>query len=93
MAAFRAIPPESCRAGIVKTFGRRLASESPRGTNPRCVVRGLWGFEELAVPGVMGLAFTVLFGIAIPEVLPGDRGTDLRSRAGKVADGVLDLSA
>jgi hypothetical protein len=41
----------------------------------------------------MGLAFTVFFGIAIPEVLPGDRGTDPRPRAGKMADGVWDLSA
>jgi hypothetical protein len=77
----------------VKSFGRRLAYESPRGTNPRCPVRGLWGFEELAVPGVMGLAFAVLVGIAIPEVWAGSRGTDPRPRAGKVADGALDLSA
>jgi hypothetical protein len=77
----------------VKSFGRRLASESPRGTNPRCLVRGLWGFEDWAVPGSMGLAFTLVFGIAIPEVLAGDRGADPRPRAGKVADGALDLNA
>jgi hypothetical protein len=41
----------------------------------------------------MGLAFAVLFGIAIPEVLTGDRGADPRPLAGKVADDVLDLSA
>ena len=35
----------------VKSFGRRQASESPRGTNPRCAGRGLWGFDVLAVPG------------------------------------------
>jgi hypothetical protein len=40
---------ERCRSRFVKSFGRRLAYESPRGTNPRCVVRGLWGFEELCV--------------------------------------------
>ncbi len=77
----------------VKSFGRRLASESPRGTNPRCAVRGLWGFAQLAVPGLMGLAFAVLVGIAIPELLAGDRGTDPKPRAGKVAEGALDLGA
>ena len=56
----------------VKSFGRRLASET-RGTNPLCLVRGLWGFWDLVVPGVTGFAFTVLFGIAIPVVFPGDR--------------------
>jgi hypothetical protein len=45
------------------------------------------------VPVVMGLAFTVLFRIAIPEALPSDRGTDPRPQTGKVADGVLDLNA
>jgi hypothetical protein len=45
------------------------------------------------VPGVTGLAFTVLFGMAIPEVFPGDRGTDPRPGAGKMADGVWGLSA
>ena len=47
----------------------------------------------MTVPGVTGLAFAVLFGIAIPEVLPGDQGTDPRPRAGKMADDVWDLSA
>jgi hypothetical protein len=41
----------------------------------------------------MGLAFAVVSGIANPEVLAGDPGTDPRPRAGKVADGVLELSA
>jgi hypothetical protein len=42
---------------------------------------------------VTGLAFAVLLGIAIPEVLPDDLGTDPRPQAGKIADGVWDLSA
>ena len=42
--------------------------------------------------GVTGVAFTALLGIAVPEVLPGDRGTDPRPRVGKVADGVWDQS-
>jgi hypothetical protein len=41
----------------------------------------------------MGLAFAMLVGIAIPGVVAGDRGIDPRPRAGKVADGALDLSA
>ena len=79
------------RTGIVKSFGRRLASESPRGTNPRCAVRGLWGFVELAVPGLIGWAFAVVFGIANPEVFPSDLGTDPWPPAGKVADAALHL--
>ncbi len=47
----------------------------------------------MAVPGLMGLAFAVLVGIAIPELLAGDRGTDPKPRAGKVAEGALDLGA
>jgi hypothetical protein len=43
--------------------------------------------------GMKGLAFAVLFGIAIPEVLPGGQGTDPRPREGKIVDGVWDLSA
>ena len=45
------------------------------------------------MPRVTGLAFTVLFGIAIPGVLPDDRGTDPRPQAGKMADDVSGLSA
>ena len=34
-----------------KGFGRRLAYESLRRTNPRALGAGLWGFEDLAVLG------------------------------------------
>src|ERR1035437_5176942 len=40
-----------------------------------CGVR-LRGFDDLAVLGVTGVVFTRLLGIAIPEALSGDRGTD-----------------
>ena len=66
-----------CRpSGTVKSFGRRLAYESPRGTNPRCAVRGLWGFEVLGVLRVSGVVFTRLPRTAAPAVLAADQGTD-----------------
>ena len=82
----------SRQSALVKSFGRRLASESPRGTNPRCAVRGLWRFVQLAAPGLIGLAFAVVFGIANPEVFPSDWGTGSRPPASKVADSVWGLS-
>jgi hypothetical protein len=36
------------RSDHVKSFGCRLASESPRGTNPRAGYGALWVFEDLA---------------------------------------------
>jgi hypothetical protein len=92
-SAFLLSEPETCHSAFVKSFGRRLAYESPRGTNPRCVARGLWGFEELLVRGVAELVLTWLLGIAVWEVLPGDRGTDRGPRVGKVAGGVWDKRA
>ena len=44
-------PCESCHSGIVKSFGRRLAYESLRGTNPRTADDCLWVFRFLAEPG------------------------------------------
>ena len=79
---------QSGRSDFVKSFGRREAYESPRGTNPPCAARGLWGFEDLAVSWVMGVVFTRLLAIAVLEVLSGDRGADPRPRMGKAGDGV-----
>jgi hypothetical protein len=80
----------SCHSACVKSFGGRLAYESPRGTNPRCVVRGLWGFEELRVLRVTGVVFTRLPGIAARAVLPAAQGTAAMPRLGKVGDDVWD---
>jgi len=74
----------------VKSFGRRQAYESLRGTNPRCVVRGLWGFEELRVLGVTGVVFTRLPGTAAPAVLLAAQCIARMSRVGKVGDDVWD---
>jgi hypothetical protein len=41
---FSASPPEAGLAEIVKSFGRREAYESLRGTNPRAADNGLWVF-------------------------------------------------
>jgi hypothetical protein len=48
---------------------------------------------QLAVPGLIGWAFAVVFGIANPEVFPSDLGTDPWPPAGKVADAALHLIA
>ena len=40
-----------------------------------------------------GVVFKRLPGIAVPEVLPGERGTDPRPQVTKVTDGVWDQSA
>ena len=77
-------------SGSVKSFGRRLAYESPRGTNPRCVARGLWGFEELRVVKVAGEVFIGQPRTATPLVSPADQGPAPMVRGGKVGDNVWD---
>ena len=58
----------------MKSFGRRQASESRRGTNPRCAGRGLWGFDVLAVPGWAGVTCAGLDRVRIARAFPGDHG-------------------
>src|SRR5271170_7743979 len=48
---FRSDRSHSSRSAPVKSFGRREAYESRRGTNPRCAAQGLWGFDVLVVRG------------------------------------------
>ena len=74
----------------VKSFGRRLAYESPRGTNPRCVARGLWVFEELRVVSVTGVVFTRLPRTVAAAVLPAKQGTAPMPHAGQIGDDVWD---
>jgi hypothetical protein len=40
-----------------------------------------------------GVVFKGLPGMAVPEVLPGERGTDPRPQVAKVTGGVWDQSA
>ena len=61
-------------SALVKSFGRRQASESRRGTNPRCAGRGLWGFDVLAVPGWAGVKCAGLDRVRIARAFPGDHG-------------------
>jgi hypothetical protein len=75
---------------FVKSFGRRLAYESPRGTNPRCVARGLWGFDELRVVRVTGVVFTRLPRTVAAAVLPADQVTAAMPRVGQIGDDVWD---
>jgi hypothetical protein len=51
-------------------FRMPLASESPRGTNPRCAGRDLWGFGVLAVPGCMAVKCAGLDWMRIARALP-----------------------
>src|SRR5580658_9416303 len=81
---------ESRMSPFVKSFGRRLASESPRGTNPRCVAGGLWGFEELRVVRVTGLVFTRLPRTVAAAVLPAKPATAPMPRVGQIGDDVWD---
>jgi hypothetical protein len=74
----------------VKSFGRRLAYESPRGTNPRCVARGLWGSEELRVVRVTGVVFTRLPRTVATAVLPAKPATAPMPRVGQIGDDVWD---
>jgi hypothetical protein len=71
-------------------FRTRLAYESPRGRNPRCVVGGLWGFEELRVLSVTGVAFTRLPRPAVRAVLSADQGAALNDAVGQVGADVWD---
>jgi hypothetical protein len=75
---------------LVKSFGRRLAYESPRGTNPRCVARCLWGFKELGVPRVTGVVVTRLPRTVAAAVLPAKQGTAPMPRVGQIGDDVWD---
>src|SRR3954467_9999310 len=45
MAAFPRYGLQSGSSAFVKSFGRRQAYESPRGTNPRATGGELWGFR------------------------------------------------
>ena len=47
----------------------------------------------MAVLRLTGVVFKRLPGIAVPEVFPGERGTDPRPQVAKVTDGVWDQSA
>ena len=82
--------PHDGQSGIVMSFGRHLAYESLRGTNPRCVVRGLWGFGELRVLSVIGVELARLPRTGIPAVWAADQGTSPIPRVGKVGDWVWD---
>lgn len=44
MAAYRRAIPTNGQSGVVKSFGRRQAYESPRGKNPRGTVDGYGDF-------------------------------------------------
>jgi hypothetical protein len=77
-------------SAIVKSFGRRLAYESPRGTNPRCVARGLWRFEELRVARVTGVVFTWLPRTVAAAVLPAKQDTAAMPRVGQIGADVWD---
>ena len=90
MAALASGALQRGQSASVKSFGRLLAYESPRGTNPRCSARGLWGFKELAVLGLTGVVFFRLPRTVAPAVLPAKHGTAPMSRVGQIGDDVWD---
>ncbi len=83
---FSILSPESRHSAYVKSFGRRQASESPRGTNPRCAGRGLWGFDVLAVPRWAAVERTELQRVRIARGWPGDHGQNPRRLIGHFGD-------
>ena len=51
LSAFSRLSPQSRHSVYVKSFGRREAYESLRGTNPRAANDGLWVFLFLTERG------------------------------------------
>jgi hypothetical protein len=81
---------QSRRSASVKSFGRRQASESPRGTNPRCAGRDLWGFDVLVVPGRAVVKHAALHRMRIGRAFSGDHDRDPGALAGVFDDGGRD---
>ena len=80
-------------SAIVKSFGRRQASESRRGTNPRCAGRGLWGFDVLVVPGWAVATCARLDRMRVARAFPGDPGQYRRRLIGRFGDRGRDRRA
>jgi hypothetical protein len=81
---------QGSQSADVMSFGLRLAYESPRGANPRCVRRDLSGFEELRVLRVTDVVFTRPPRTAAPAVLPAKQGSAPMLRVGQIGDDVWD---
>ena len=77
---------QNCRSAIVKSFRRRQASESRRGTNPRCAGSDLGGFDVLAVPGWADVTCAELDRVHIARAFPGDPGQYRRRLIGRFSD-------
>jgi hypothetical protein len=54
---------QSRHSALVKSFGRRQASESRRGTNPRAGCGALWVFEDFVGARVRVFVGATLFGM------------------------------
>ena len=86
ISAFAVSASQSRHSAPVKSFGRRQASESPRGTNPRCAGRGLWGFDVLAVPGCAVVKCAGLHRMLGVRTFRSDHGRYRRAVAGHFSD-------
>jgi Helix-turn-helix domain of resolvase len=53
----------SSPSAFLKSFGCRLASESPGGTNPRAGCGALWVFEDLAGYGACAFGGAMPFAV------------------------------
>jgi hypothetical protein len=72
LRAMRTFARQTQLTAFVKSFGRRQASESRRGTNPRSAGRGLWRFDVLVVPGWTVVKCSALDWMRTGSAFPGD---------------------
>ena len=64
MSGFLVRVIENGRPGFVKSFGRRQASESRRGTNPRAGCGALWVFEDFVGASLRVFVGATLLGMS-----------------------------
>jgi hypothetical protein len=74
VALASAVYLDSHMADSVKSFGRLLAFESLRRTNPRSAVGWLWGLRQLAVRGLGAATVSTSTNPGIQGVLTGQKG-------------------
>ncbi len=67
-------PAKTGLSASVKSFGRRLAYESLRRTNPRSTVGCLWGLRKFAVLGSEAVTVSTSPKLGIQVVLAGQKG-------------------
>ena len=83
--------PHSRPSPLVKSFGRQLAYESPRGTNPRCVVGAFGDLRNRSAGGSSNCqAFLCLTDAPLPFVLRNGAANQLHFSPGDFGQSVLN---